>query len=87
MSNRFCQKTIKKKKKKCERYQKNETICTFYLLFLSSGWSFCFLVMSWYIIEDKAKADLIIAENAGDNEPIVDNDELSTIQEEGHENA
>ena len=34
--------------------------------------SFSFLVMSWYVIEDKNKADMIIAENTEDNEPIVD---------------
>ena len=34
--------------------------------------SFAFLVMSWYVIEDKNAADIIIAENTEDNEPIVD---------------
>ena len=39
------------------------------------------MVMSWYVIEDKNKADLIIAENTEDNEPIVVNEEI-----EGQEN-
>jgi len=40
--------------------------------FFQAAGSFAFLVMSWYVIEDKTKADLIIAENTEDNEPIID---------------
>jgi len=51
-------------------------ICCFFVV----AGAFAFLAMSWYIVEDKAKADLIIAENTEGNEPIVENDELE-VQE------
>ena len=66
------------------QYYDIEFRCLQYALFICCFFqvagAFAFLVMSWYIIEDKAKADLIIAENTEDNEPIVDNDELE-VQE------
>jgi hypothetical protein len=66
------------------QYYDIEFRCLQYALFICCFFqvagAFAFLVMSWYIIEDKAKADLIIAENTEDNQPIVENDELE-VQE------
>ena len=43
--------------------------------FFQLAGSFAFLAMSWYVLEDKKAADLIIAENAerseSDTAPIV----------------
>jgi len=65
-------------------YYDTEFRCLQYALFVCCFFqvagAFAFMVMSWYVIEDKNKADLIIAENTEDNEPIVVNEEI-----EGHE--
>jgi len=61
-------------------YYDTEFRCLQYALFVCCFFqvagAFAFMVMSWYVIEDKNKADLIIAENTEDNEPIVVNEEI-----------
>jgi len=68
---------------KTPEYYEIEFRCLQYALFgccfFQTVGSFAFLVMSWYVIEDKTKADQIIAENTEDNEPIID--ENQDVQE------
>jgi MFS family permease len=61
-------------------YYDTEFRCLQYALFVccffQCAGSYAFMAMSWYVIEDKNKADLIIADNTEDNEPIVVNEEV-----------